>query len=106
MNVSEWLAGIDPPPPEALTAAIRRALHDRTEAAPESLLAAAEELLRTVLAGECTDRSSALDLLTVDALVTHALQLAVDKPELLDRFPEKAMLRIARSGAQTTKDAR
>jgi hypothetical protein len=44
---------------------------------------------------DCEARSSALDLLTVDALMTRALEIAARNPSLLEEFPEQAMRRIA-----------
>ena len=43
---------------------------------PTELLEAAQSLLERVLKTECAERESALDLLTADALVTYALELA------------------------------
>jgi len=56
--------------PEELDAAMRRALNDNPSPTPIEVLEAAERLLERVLSGECENRSSALDLLTVDALMT------------------------------------
>ena len=82
-------------PPEELTSAMRTALNDNpTPTAPE-VLEAAERLLDRVLRTDCETRESALELLTVDALMTHALEIAAKNPELLKEFPEQAMRRIA-----------
>ena len=54
--------------PEELDAAMRRALDDNPSPTATEVLEAAERLLDRVLSGECQDRSSALDLLTVDAV--------------------------------------
>ena len=82
-------------PPQELTAAMQRALHNnQTPTAPE-LLEAAERLLDRVLQTDCESRESALDLLTVDALMTRALAIAAKDPNLLEDFPEQAMQRIA-----------
>lgn len=43
---------------------------------PEACLSAAERLLRDLLAGKQFGRDSALDLLTVDALMTYAFEHA------------------------------
>ena len=83
------------PVSEELEASIRRALGDNTSPTPIEVLESAERLLDRVLRSECEDRSSALDLLTVDALMTLALQLAARDPKLLATFPEDAMRRIA-----------
>ena len=81
--------------PEELDAAMRRALNDNLSPTPIEVLEAAERLLERVLSGECENRSSALDLLTVDALMTQALEIAARDPKLLEDFPELAMRRIA-----------
>jgi hypothetical protein len=82
-------------PPEDLTAVMQSALDNNpTPTAPE-VLAAAERLLDRVLRTDCESRESALDLLTVDALMTRALAIAAKDPNLLDEFPEQAMQRIA-----------
>ena len=81
--------------PEELDAAMRRALDDNPSPTATEVLEAAERLLDRVLTGECQDRSSALDLLTVDALMTRALEIAARDPKLLEEFPELAMRRIA-----------
>jgi hypothetical protein len=81
--------------PEELDAAMRRALDDNPSPSATEVLEAAERLLDKVLRSECENRSSALDLLTVDALMTHALEIAARDPKLLETFPELAMRRIA-----------
>ena len=82
-------------PPEDLTAAMQSALDNiPTPTAPE-VLQAAERLLDRVLRTDCESRESALDLLTVDALMTRALAIAAKDPNLLKDFPEQAMQRIA-----------
>ena len=74
---------------------MRHALDNNpTPTAPE-VLAAAERLLDRVLRTDCESRESALDLLTVDALMTRALAIAAKDPSLLEEFPEQAMQRIA-----------
>ena len=80
---------------EELEAAMRRALDDNPSPTPIEVLDAAERLLDQVLRTECENRSSALDLLTVDALMTHALELTARDPKTLEKFPEEAMRRIA-----------
>lgn len=81
--------------PEALDAAMRRALADNESPTATDALEAAERLLDKVLRTDCENRSSALDLLTVDALVTRSLELAIREDKLLSTFPEQAMKRIA-----------
>jgi hypothetical protein len=96
MSGREWLSQLDPAPPEGLATAMRNALGDTTEnPTADDFLAAAEHLLDKVLRTDCDTRASALDLLTVDALMTHALEMAAKDPRLLREFPEEAMRRIA-----------
>jgi hypothetical protein len=85
----------NPRPPEGLEAAMRSALNDNPSPSAEEVLDATERLLERVLRTDCETRSSALDLLAVDALMTRALEIAATDPELLGKFPEQAMQRIA-----------
>ena len=83
-----------PAPPAELAAAMRSALNDNPSPTASDLLEAAEHLLEKVLRTDCESRASALDLLTVDALMTQSLQEAAKDPEG-EHFPEHAMQRIA-----------
>ena len=83
------------PPPKELEAAMRSALNDNQSPTPTEVLDAAERMLDSVLRTDCETRASALDLLTVDALMTRALEIAVRDPKLLEEFPEQAIQRIA-----------
>ena len=74
---------------------MRRALDDNPSPTAVEVLEAAERLLDQVLRTECENRSSALDLLTVDALMTRSLEIAARDPKLLESFPELAMRRIS-----------
>jgi hypothetical protein len=86
---------IDPHPPSELEASMRSALNDNECPTANDLLDAAERMLDNVLRSDCESRASALDLLTVDALMTRALEIAALDPSLLEEFPERAMRRIA-----------
>jgi len=86
---------IDPHPPRELEASMRSALNDNSSPTANDLLDAAERMLENVLRTDCESRASALDLLTVDALMTRALEIAARNPSLLEDFPEQAMRRIA-----------
>jgi len=88
----------DPHPPKELEASMRSALNDNPAPTANDLLNAAERTLEKVLRTDCEARSSALDLLTVDALMTRALEIAAREPSLLDDFPEQAMRRIGSHG--------
>jgi hypothetical protein len=95
MTDSDWLSQLDPAPPEELADAMRSALHDATgNPKAEDLLVAAERLLDKVLRTDCETRASAIDLLTVDALMTHALQIASKDPNTPDDFAEQALRRV------------
>ena len=74
---------------------MRAAVDNKTVPSAAELLEAAERLLDRVLRMDCESRESALDLLTVDALMTRALAIAAKDPNLLEEFPEQAMQRIA-----------
>jgi len=82
-------------PPEELTTAMRSALNNNPNPTAPDVLEAAERLLDRVLRTDCETRESALELLTVDALMTHAMEIAAKDPKQLNEFPEKAMRRIA-----------
>ena len=83
--------------PDALEQSMRRAAEgfDATLTDGNETLRAAEKLLDQLLEGACESRESALDLLTVDALVTRAMQIAARDAKSLAEFPEHAMKRIA-----------
>jgi hypothetical protein len=94
MTDVDWLARLDPAPPAELATAMRNALNDASTPSAEDLLAAAEHALDRVLRTDCETRASALDLLTVDALMTHALEIASRDPNCPEDFPEQALRRI------------
>jgi hypothetical protein len=74
---------------------MRSALSGNASPTPNELLDAAERMLDNVLRTDCEARASAIDLLTADALMTRALEMAARDTSLLDEFPERAMQRIA-----------
>jgi hypothetical protein len=95
MTPADWVSEMDPAPPADLATAMRNSLKDSTSnPTPEELLQAAEHLLDRVLRTDCETRASAIDLLTVDALMTHALLLASKDPRAPDDFAERALARI------------
>ena len=104
MTDSDWLSRRIPPPPEDLARAIRDALRARNVSSdpptPTELLETAKSLLERVLGTECAARESALDLLTADALVTYALEVANDGSSQLGEFSVRAMQTLAASGKQ------
>ena len=101
MTDSDWLTRRTPAPPEELATAIRDALKARNIASESpsatELLETAQWLLQKVVETKCDTRDSALHLLTADALVTYALEVANDLNELGD-FPERAMTALVGAG--------
>ncbi len=79
---------------------MRRALNEKGSPTAPELLDAADRLLDHVLATDCETRAAALDLLTVDALMTRALEIAGSDLTVLAEFPEEAMRRIASRGGE------
>ncbi len=98
-TVSEWLAFRSPPAPPALLARMRELLAadggKPVVDAPLVCLIAGESRLAVLLAHGATDRTSALDLLAVDALVSYAFEAAANNPETLEQVATDAMTRIA-----------
>ena len=93
MTGPDWLSRRTPAPPDDLASAIRSAvpIGDPT---PTQLLGAARALLERVLNNECAQREAALDLLTADALVTYAMEIA-NEAGSLGNLPEFAMSQLA-----------
>ena len=86
---------LDPRVPKELEESMRSALNDNASPTANDMLDAADRMLDNVLSTDCEARASAIDLLTVDALMTRALEIAARNPSLLENFPEEAMRRIA-----------
>ncbi len=103
MTVEDWLRSREPAAPPALQRRIEELLfeyrHDDAAVAPGRCLDAAEQLLVELCAHPGAGRESALDLLTVDALVTYACEAASGEPPLLEQRARQAMLDVARLGA-------
>lgn len=102
MTIAEWLEQRDPAPPAKLAEQLRVALGPSlpvsASEAPERLMAAAEVLLGRSLASGITSRESAVDLLTVDALITYAFEASAAQPESVRERARGAMRRIAALG--------
>jgi hypothetical protein len=94
MSGEDWLSRQNPAPPPELANTMRAAVDENPDPAAGDLLEAAERLLDKVLRSDCETRASALDLLTVDALMTHSLLLANKEPKTRDDFAEQAMTRV------------
>jgi hypothetical protein len=103
VTVAEWVAeraGEVPAPllagvHEALGSAAGRPAHD----AADALLDAAERRLVEFVPGGADVRGGALPLLTIDALITFALEAAADRPDEMDSRARRAMLRLAALGS-------
>ena len=99
MTIVEWLESRTPRPPAELMDGLHRALgpalsKDASEATAE-FLAAAERLLRELVASGETGRPIAADLLTIDALTTYAVESASEVLDGIEEFSDDAMERIA-----------
>lgn len=79
MTLSDWL-GSRKRPPARLAENIVRSLGSRLDEPPtgEALVDAAAVLLSSINSERRHDRSSALDLLTVDSLVTYAFEFTAE----------------------------
>lgn len=105
-SVGDWIAAARPAAPERLAERIAQQLGDSSTGpiadTPEACVDAAVSLLDELLAREATGRESALDLLTVDALVTYAFEAAsADVGRLRPRALD-AMSRLAATAATRT----
>ena len=87
-------------PPPALTRRVEEAIRAvaagqcLATASPETLLSAAERLFDAGLRGGCVGRSSAIDLLVVDALVTYVFERASTDPDQLESRAERAIVAL------------
>ena len=98
-TVGAWLASLEPAPPAALQARLAELLAPYA-AQPASqvwsaCLEAGEGLLSGLLASGSTSRVTALDLLSVDALVTYAFEAAATQGVDFEERAAQAMARIA-----------
>lgn len=96
MTLLEWLETRTPAPPPRLFQRIVEVLGSaaRVEVSSDVLIDAAERLLRQLTTQRTLARDSALDLLTVDALVTYAFECAAASPDTLQSATAKAMERL------------
>jgi hypothetical protein len=99
-----WLHERRPAPPARLAGRIEEVLGTRCEAdgagAFAHCLDAAEGLLNDLVARPSAGRESALDLLTVDALVTYAFEAAAEVPASIESNATAAMIRLAATARQ------
>ena len=96
MTLREWLETRTPAPPPRLLQRIVEVLgpNAKAEASSEVLVDTAGRLLRDLTTQRTLGRESALDLLTVDALVTYAFECAADSPDTLLDATARAMERL------------
>lgn len=73
-DLSRWLSGRKPAPPQALAQRLGEAVGDEAGAPPATLATTGALLLDRVVAAAAQDRRQALDLLAADALVTYAFE--------------------------------
>jgi hypothetical protein len=99
VTLGTWLHERSPAPPTRLLARVEESLGGDVladaSATSELCIAAAERLLADLLRRPTLGRDCALDLLTVDALVTYALEAAAARPECIPGLTTAAMVRLA-----------
>src|SRR3954468_7994065 len=99
LTIGEWLQSRNPRPPAELMHSLERALGTSlqvdAERATAEFLAAAERMLRDLVASGETGRPVAADLLTIDALTTYAVEAASETLGNLPDFASDAMARFA-----------
>lgn len=99
MTVRDWLDDRSARPPARLAERIEQVLAERSDAplarAAGECVDAATKLLAELVARPAAGRESALDLLTVDALVTYAFEAASDDPASLSERAHDAMRRLS-----------
>ena len=96
MILREWLETRTPAPPPRLLHRIVEVLGPdaAAEASSDVLVGAAARLLRELTDRPTLTRDSALDLLTVDALVTYSLECAAASPDTLVDATTRAVGRL------------
>jgi hypothetical protein len=102
VTLDAWLAARRPEPPTRLAARVRECLAgERTDSddCSAACASAGESLLKDLLARAETGRESALDLLTVDALLTYAFEACAESPEQIEARALDAMRRLAAAAA-------
>lgn len=108
MTVGEWVADRGSGAPARLLDGVRGALGPEASrpasVASEVLLGVAERELAAWLAEESGGRAGAVPLLTIDALVTLALEAAADRPDEIDAIAEHAIRRLSALAALLPDD--
>ena len=99
MTVGDWVAARAAEVPEALLAGVHEALGSAAgrpaSDAGDVLLAAAERRLSALLPGGAAERDGALPLLTIDVLITFALEAAAEHPDELETRARRAVLSLS-----------
>lgn len=99
MTVAEWVLDRAPGAPSSLTGAVCMALGIEGEypaaRAADVLMHAAERALAQFVASGAQARDGALPLLTIDALVTFALEAEAERPDEIEDRARRAMIRLA-----------
>ena len=108
MTVGDWVADRGSGAPARLLDGVRQALGPQgsrpASAASEVLLGVAERELVAWLTEESGGRAGAVPLLTIDALVTLALEAAADRPDEIDAIAEDAIRRLSALAALMPQD--
>lgn len=98
-TVGEWFKAVEPAPPRVLAEQLKTMVSNYAarpaSEVPEVCLQVAEQQLRLLLASGSTSRATALDLLSVDALVTYAFEAAAQDAMTIEARASSAMTRIA-----------
>lgn len=103
MTLRDWLAHREPSPPRVLqerVEALALAVAEQPGDPAGTLLTAAEAALKELARRSPDDRTSAVDLLAVDALVTYAMEYAAETPDELPGLAERAMSRLSGAAAR------
>lgn len=106
MTTEEWLAATSPQPPAALASAVLAAIRAAPSGGselPQHFLAAGAKLLPEVIENGCEFRSGALGLLTLDSLLTYAMQTASSSPTDCERIASDA-LSVLGQAAESLRD--
>jgi hypothetical protein len=98
MTAKAWVDARVPSPPPRLAERLEELLSGTDVGPPEGFLDVAVASLERLLREGSEARDAALDLLSADALVTYAFELACDEPDLLDGRASTALARLARLG--------
>jgi hypothetical protein len=99
-SLNEWLAAREQDVPDELKTHIRAAMHDALQlplgaGGVDALVQGARDRLSILLDSDPTSRSAAIDLLTVDALLTYALEAIASQRVNIDERIVRMLREIA-----------